>query len=65
MRLPALHRPRELDIDTRISDATVFWIFLGITTGGRLEEIGQGAIADLKQDGEFVYLDIDRVRGRR
>lgn len=43
-----------------ISDATIFWLFLfAITTGARLEEVGQVALADVRRDGEIVYLDID------
>lgn len=45
---------------SRVSDATIFWLFLlGITTGARLEEVGQVALADVKRDGKIVYLDID------
>lgn len=45
---------------SRISDSTVFWLFLiGATTGARLEEIGQAALADVKKAGSIVYLDID------
>jgi integrase len=45
---------------SRISDATLFWLFLiAITTGARLEEVGQVALADVRHDGEIVYLDID------
>ncbi|MES3106926.1 site-specific integrase [Sphingomonas aurantiaca] len=45
---------------SRIGDATVFWIFLlSITTGARLEEVGQVALADVRRDGDIVYLDID------
>ena len=45
---------------SRISDATIFWLFLlAATTGARLEEVGQVALADVKRDGRIVYLDID------
>ena len=45
---------------SKISDATIFWLFLlAITTGARLEEVGQVALADVKRDGDMVYLDID------
>ena len=44
---------------SRISDATIFWLFLiAATTGARLEEVGQVALADVRRDGEIVYLDI-------
>ena len=43
-----------------ISDATIFWLFLfAITTGARLEEVGQVALADVRRDGDIAYLDID------
>ena len=42
------------------SDATIFWLFLlGVTTGARLEEVGQAALADVKRDGLIAYLDVD------
>ncbi|WP_066681945.1 MULTISPECIES: site-specific integrase [unclassified Sphingomonas] len=45
---------------SRISDVTIFWLFLlAGTTGARLEEVGQVALADVKRDGQIVYLDID------
>lgn len=45
---------------SRISSSTIYWLFLiGITTGARLEEIGQARLADVKQAGSIVYLDID------
>lgn len=45
---------------SRISDTTIFWLFLlALTTGARLEEVGQVALADVKRDGKIVYLDID------
>lgn len=48
------------DTRSKIGDATIFWIFLlAITTGARLEEVGQVALADVKRDGDIVYLDID------
>lgn len=43
-----------------VLDETLFWTFMiGLTSGARLEEVGQVAIADVKQDGDIVYLDID------
>ena len=45
---------------SRTSDTTIFWLFLlAVTTGARLEEVGQVALADVKRDGHMVYLDID------
>lgn len=44
---------------SRISDVTIFWLFLiAATTGARLEEVGQVALADVRRDGDIVYLDI-------
>ncbi|WP_426263230.1 DUF6538 domain-containing protein [Sphingomonas sp. PWP1-2] len=44
----------------RAIDETLFWTFMiGLTSGARLEEVGQAAIADVKQDGSVVYFDID------
>ncbi len=52
--------PASWNTKSRISDVTVFWIFLlCITTGARLEEVGQVALADVRRDGDIVYLDID------
>jgi len=52
--------PGSWNTKSRISDVTVFWIFLlCITTGARLEEVGQVALADVRRDGDIVYLDID------
>lgn len=60
MRVPALRIPSQWRLTSRISDVTVFWLFLlAITTGARLEEVGQVALADVKHDGDIVYLDID------
>lgn len=57
---PLFVDPQGWSSSSRISDATIFWIFLfAITTGARLEEVGQVALADVKRDGEIVYLDID------
>jgi len=45
---------------SRISYSTIYWLFLiGITTGARLEEIGQACLVDVKQSSSMVYLDID------
>jgi integrase len=43
-----------------LSDSTIFWLFLiGVTSGARLEEIGQPALADVRRDGQTLYIDID------
>lgn len=60
MRFPLFAAPGKWKTNSSISDATVFWIFLlGITTGARLEEVGQVALADVRHDGDIAYLDID------
>lgn len=57
---PLFVDPQGWRSSSRIGDATLFWIFLlAITTGARLEEVGQVALADVKRDGQIVYLDID------
>jgi integrase len=57
---PLFIDPAAWNTKSRISDVTVFWIFLlSITTGARLEEVGQVALADVRRDGDIVYLDID------
>jgi len=57
---PLFVNPLSWRSTARISDATIFWLFLlAITTGARLEEVGQVALADVKRDGKKVYLDID------
>ncbi|MDY7524636.1 site-specific integrase [Sphingomonas sp. 10B4] len=57
---PLFVDPQGWSSSSKIGDATIFWIFLlAITTGARLEEVGQVALADVKRDGEIVYLDID------
>ncbi|WP_171007619.1 site-specific integrase [Sphingomonas sp. 3P27F8] len=57
---PLFTNPSSWASASRISDATLFWIFLiAITTGARLEEVGQLALADVKRDGDMIYLDID------
>lgn len=44
---------------SRITDSTLFWLFLfAITSGARLEEVGQAAISDVMKDGDIAYLDI-------
>ena len=45
---------------SRITDPTLFWLFLlAITSGARLEEVGQALISDVREAGDIVYLDID------
>jgi integrase len=57
---PLFVDPQGWSATSRISDTTMFWIsLLAITTGARLEEVGQVALADVKHDGDIVYLDID------
>lgn len=46
--------------ESAISANTLYWLFLlGLTSGARLEEVGQCLLADVKRAGEIVYLDID------
>lgn len=43
-----------------VSDMTLYWLFLiALTTGARLEEIGQALLADVKMDGGITFIDID------
>ncbi|MBA4762161.1 site-specific integrase [Sphingomonas sp.] len=57
---PLFTDPAGWNSRSRISDVTIFWLFLlAGTTGARLEEVGQVALSDVKRDGEIVYLDID------
>ena len=42
-----------------VSDATLVWAFLlGLTSGARLEEIGQTLLVNIKTDGAVCYLDL-------
>jgi integrase len=42
-----------------ISDETIRWLFLfGLTTGARIEEIGQALLADVMQEGGIWYINI-------
>jgi integrase len=46
--------------DRAASDMTLYWLFLlGLTTGARLEEIGQAMLADAKTNDAIMYIDID------
>ena len=57
---PLFVDPQGWSTTSRVSDTAMFWIsLLAITTGARLEEVGQVALADVKRDGDIVYLDID------
>ncbi|GFZ94207.1 hypothetical protein GCM10019071_25630 [Sphingobium fuliginis] len=43
-----------------VSDSTMFWLLLiGLTSGARLEEIGQAAVADVRRDNHVTYIDVD------
>lgn len=43
-----------------ISAHTLYWLFLlGLTSGARLEEVGQCLLTDVKRAGKIVYLDVD------
>lgn len=47
---------------TAVGDATLYWLFLlGLTSGARLEEVGQARVADVKTDDGITYIDIDDV----
>jgi integrase len=56
-------RPDQLLVRrTDVSDVTLYWLFLfGLTSGARLEEVGQARVTDVKVDGEILYIDIDDV----
>lgn len=44
--------------DTAVSDSTIYWILLlGLTSGARIEEIGQCMLSDVVDDGA-LYLEI-------
>ncbi len=45
---------------TKVSDLTLYWLFLlGLTSGARLEEVGQARLVDLKTDAGVLFIDID------
>lgn len=45
---------------TKVSDLTLFWIFLlGITSGARIEEIGQAHRKDVRRRDGVLHIDID------
>jgi len=44
---------------TAISDLTLYWLFLlGLTSGARIEEIGQAHLSDVRTDAGIHYIDI-------
>ena len=44
---------------TAISDLTLYWLFLlGLTSGARIEEIGQAHLSDVTTDAGIHYIDI-------
>jgi len=46
--------------DRAAGDMTLYWPFLlGLTTGARLEKIGQAMVANVKTDDAITYIDID------
>jgi hypothetical protein len=46
--------------DRAAGDMTLCWLFLlGLTTGARLEEIGQAMVADVKTNHAITYIDTD------
>jgi hypothetical protein len=45
---------------TKVSDLTLFWLFvLGLTSGARIEEVGQARVTDVRTDAGILYIDID------
>ncbi len=48
-----------------ISDRTLFWLFvLGLTSGARIEEVGQARLQDVREDGGIHFIEIDDGDGR-
>ena len=44
---------------TAISDLALYWLFLlGLTSGARIEEIGQAHLSDVRTDAGIHYIDI-------
>lgn len=55
-----LHPTRLLDRRTKVSDLTLFWLFLfGVTSGARIEEMGQAHLADIVRRDGVLHVDID------
>ena len=49
-----------LDRRTKVSDLTLFWLFLfGVTSGARIEEMGQAHLADVVRRDSVLHVDID------
>ena len=45
---------------TGLTDLTLHWLFLlGLTSGARLEEVGQARLADVQEDDGIAFIDID------
>ncbi|WP_235529883.1 site-specific integrase [Sphingomonas sp. Leaf242] len=52
--------PASWRMKNHVSDLTLYWLFLiALTTGARLEEVGQAALADVRISGSVTYIDID------
>lgn len=55
-----LHPTRLLDRRTKVSDLTLYWLFLiGVSSGARIEEIGQAHLADVVRRDGVLHIDID------
>jgi len=53
-------QPATWRTDRSVSHVTLYWLFLlGLTTGARLEEVGQAAVADVKRRDAIRYIDVD------
>lgn len=52
--------PETWRTDRKVTDSTLYWLFLlGLTTGARIEEVGQALVSDVKISGSITYIDID------
>lgn len=57
---PLFLSPAMWRTDRKVHDATLYWLFLfALTTGARIEEIGQALLDDVKESNGLVYIDID------
>lgn len=57
---PLFTSPSSWQSDRKVADATLYWLFLlALTTGARIEEVGQALVADVKAKGRVLYIDID------
>ncbi|WP_082466950.1 site-specific integrase [Sphingomonas sp. Leaf25] len=55
-----LQPTRLLNRTTKVSDLTLYWIFLfGVTSGARIEEMGQAHVADIVARDGVLHVDID------